>query len=172
MEKYLAKQALKRTTQEQASKLSGQKRADFLLQNQLTFVERTSAQSIANNAWSSIHWNGETSDDPGWFDPAADTRITVTYAGWYSLELVSAWQTNSFGMRHLGFLQNGAYLFRGQSVDPNFDGNARVSLPLRVFAEAGDYFEAQVYQDSGGSINLGGLSAPTHNPHLCVTKII
>lgn len=162
-QKLIQKQITSQTTQDQLVSLisSGPKVAK---------VERTATQSISNNTWTVITWDTETSDGPGWF--TSGTRMTVTSAGWFLLMASAAFASNSTGSRGVGFIQNGTNHYRGnvgRAVDDNF-GRSTLAVPIQ--AAVGDYFEVEVFQDSGGSLNFAGQSQPVHKPYFALVKIV
>lgn len=171
-DKLAEKRALTSAVVDQQQRLSGQNRADFLLQNQVALVRRTSGQTIGHSSWTIVHWDTEVSDDPGWFTLASDTRMTVTYAGWYLLVASSAFASNATGGRNLGFFHNATDHYRGNAVQALADTYGRMFLPHFIFAAVGDYFEVEAYQDSGAPLSFGGQAAPTHEPYFSIIKII
>lgn len=115
-------------------------------------------QSIPNNSPTMSSWSVVDYDTDSFFDSNYPTRLTVP-AGVSMVRLIgqAVWTKNSSGMRQLVIKKNGQF-FPGDPVI-TYLPNGRtttdmvaISPPLPV--EEGDYFEFEVFQDRGGSLDL------------------
>ena len=122
-------------------------------------VYKSADQAIANITLVLLTWNSETYDTDSIHDNVTNnTRLTVP-AGVTQVKLKASirWQGNATGDRSVLFLKNNLS-FRGTNsvVIPGVNASSKgivLSTPV-LDVVAGDYFEMQVYQDSGGSLNI------------------
>lgn len=121
----------------------------------------TSAQDIPNNAWTSIGFDAETSDNDNIHDTATNnTRFTCKTAGVYSLFGVVHITNNSTGVREARILLNGGSFSNVLASDSrNAVNGDHTIIPISTTVElaVGDYVELQAYQNSGGllALNVG-----------------
>lgn len=142
-------------------------------------VKRTTDQSIPNNSFTAVAWDGETYDTDSIHDTATNnSRLTVP-AGVTKIRLTSniTFDFNANGTRQAEILKNGSAI--------NADGGARVhignqgTLPSFLNLDTavldvtpGDYFEIQVWQNSGGALGLASASETWFAMQIVETKII
>lgn len=117
-------------------------------------------QVIATGVTTLMLWTTEAYDTDGMHDTAVNIgRITIRTAGKFLLTLVIIWGSNNVGVRQLAIYKNGAYFF-----DIIFPNNLAGEDHNQIFTVenciVGDYFEAFVYQASGG--NLAVLGPPVY----------
>jgi hypothetical protein len=141
-----------------------------LRRSQLTRVERSVLQSIADRTWTPISWDVEVEDPGGWWVSAAPTRITVNEAGLYLFGSLSYWASNTTGQRALRLMKNGTTKV-GESSVPNAadDQWGRAQMNVTVSAAAGDYFVVEAFQSSGAALDLGAVAAGT--PYLTTVSL-
>lgn len=124
----------------------------------LTRLRRAAAaQSIANATWVNVTWDTVAEDVVGAYSGANPTRITVP-AGYTKIRLtaVISWANNSTGNRYASIVKNGTTSVSfGSQTAVNEAGQNIETEWLDV--AAGDYFELQVNQTSGGALNLTGV---------------
>lgn len=121
-----------------------------------TIVKIDANQSIANATKTIISWESESIDDLGAWVSTSASRLTVPVGVTrVALNVNLEWQSDSTGIRDVWFLKNGAG-FPGQSYERKAAaGNTQTNVASPVLpVVAGDYFEARVYQDSGGSLTI------------------
>lgn len=133
-------------------------------QNVSALVRLTADQSISNATHTAIAWSSVSFDDAAIWSGGTPSRLTVP-AGFSRARLCAnaAWTAASGGIRRLGFRLNGS---TGVGL-----GWTQITAPSAGTAEyqnyasgivpcvAGDYFEAFVFQGSGGALNLVGTAA-------------
>ena len=118
----------------------------------------SAAQSIPSGAWTKVNF------DASWFDVQSEIdltnhRWTATKWGRYFIRAVAQFAQNSTGFRGIRIMRNGSYL--GLSLmEKDGDSSAATFLQTAIVwaYNAGDYLEVQVYQNSGGDLNLVGCS--------------
>lgn len=121
-------------------------------------VYLTANESIANNTVTAIPWDAESYDTDGIWTSGSATRLTVP-SGVTKVRLSSSanFAANATGQRQVLIYKNGA-AFIGM---PDNLFAALASGAFTAFAQsatvtvvAGDYFEANVWQTSGGALNV------------------
>lgn len=117
-------------------------------------------QSIPNNTTTLISWGVENYDDLNIWSSDNPTKLVVPNG--ISKVIVKAgvfWAVSSAGYRSVQILKNGAG-FAGMGSDQrNAVERSGVNFATSVITVSpGDYFELQVTQNSGGSLDLVALS--------------
>jgi len=98
-------------------------------------------------------------------------RLIATSSGIYCITGTVTWAPNSSGLRQARILINGSSFATIQSV-PSASGTFNTDQNITTiyrFASSGSYAELEVYQNSGGSLNI--LAAGDHSPTFAMTKI-
>lgn len=133
-------------------------------------ITRTTAQSIPNDNATPVAFTTKDYDTDAMVDLATyDTRITIKTAGIYITTAQYSFAANATGLRGVRILLNTTLrlamsLFPGSSLTDNRDSLAAVaSLAVN------DYLTLEVYQDSGGSLDLNPSS--TTPASLAASKI-
>ena len=113
-------------------------------------------QPFASNTYAMAIWGGAIYNTDGYWNPENPTRLTVP-KGVTKVKVLASilWESNSDGFRQLRLKKNGNYTYglpyvRYQAVSTS--GATGTSSVIEV--EEGDYFELDVVQTSGKSINL------------------
>lgn len=117
-----------------------------------------STQAISSGTAASITWTSATFDTGSYTNIAGHpTRLTVTTAGFYYVYAFIEFAANSTGVRQ-------AYIMKNGSQPPNYgpagqaNGGAGATVPLccpvLLQCAANDFFEVQVFQNSGGNLNV------------------
>lgn len=121
------------------------------------FIGRQSAatQSTTSGSWTSILLDLEEIDrDNGHSTTTNTSRYTAQTAGYYQVDGIVAWSSNSTGARATKLTVNGANV-AGRAVSWQAAGSlltaSQVSAP--VYLNVGDYVETQGNQVSGGALN-------------------
>jgi len=114
----------------------------------------STAQSIPNNAWTKVNF------DASWFDvqneiDLTDHKWTATRGGKYFIRAKAQFAQNSTGQRGIRIMRNGIDL-DVSIMEKDGDSNAETYLQTVIlwYYGEGDYLEIQVYQDSGGNLDL------------------
>jgi len=124
-------------------------------------LERTSTQSIPDSAGTLLALTSEIIDEGGWF-PGSGATITVpagAFPSGYSKIMVSLqcaieWANGTAGRRTLDILKNGSLIGPVQQFVPATSLAVGQSNVRSFWFETGDTITFQVYQDSGGSLNV------------------
>jgi hypothetical protein len=127
----------------------------------------TASQSISNATSTTIAFDTgtESYDTDAIHDITTNnSRLTVP-AGVTKVRLQaqSAWQSNSSGRREVRILKNGVSTAAGlplSAKDAGTAGNDNTNISSAVITVvSGDYFELEVWQDSGTALNFGYVSS-------------
>ena len=127
------------------------------------FVRQSAATtSIANNTNTTVLFDTEEFDTDAYHSTSTNTgRITIPAgkAGKYAINSAFFFQEAANGARVLNIHKNGSNYARSQ-MPPDSISQIAVTLNLVMDLAVGDYIEVVVFQNSGGSLNLYGGSAP------------
>ncbi len=110
-----------------------------------------------NASWLSISFNSEHHDDGGLHSTVTDThKLTIPTAGWYVITGHIKWAANATGVRGIRIMNNAATILASLLVDAVQGGvsGTNLSIGTAVKLSANDYLELQVYQNSGGTLNI------------------
>jgi hypothetical protein len=127
-------------------------------------VVANSAQTIADNTWTKVNFDAELVDIEAMHDTSTNnTRLTLVTTGVYLVVGIAPFDAVAFnkalGVRIL--LNNTTYLGQMLIASCNEDGNGATTAAM-VSQTAGDYFELEVFQRSGGNLDtipgVGGVS--------------
>lgn len=122
-------------------------------------VYHSANQTIANNTVTTLQFNNETYDTAAFHDNVTNnSRLTIPYAGKYSISASIDFAQHVTGVRLVLFLINGATYIAGNTGPPTTTPNSTVALETKYNFSAGDYVECRVYQDSGGNLNVNRQS--------------
>jgi hypothetical protein len=120
-------------------------------------LERNTTQSIPNNAYTDVVWNGERTDTDG-VHAASSTDVVITQDGLYTISPSATFVNNATGVRAIQLLQNGTVL-RNVGVPATSGFGTTVQTPtLYVQCVVVDVLKVQVYQNSGGALNLAAAT--------------
>lgn len=126
-------------------------------------VRLTADQSITSATWTPVSWDAEEYDDAAFWEGVTNpTRITFAAAGRYLVVFAGTWLsftgTDFIGAR---LIRNGntANELALSSMTGDATVTPRNQLTAVVDAQAGDYVELEVYQDSGSAQNLSGTGS-------------
>jgi hypothetical protein len=122
--------------------------------------KNVSSQSIGSASWTAVTFNAEAFDDNGMHDNATNnTRMTVqTGITRVRLKAKVLFAGSTSTSDRIRITKNGSTTYTGytEEIIPVVTG---LQTPLSVTSpvlsvSAGDYFEVEVYQDSGGSVSI------------------
>lgn len=126
-------------------------------------LRQTSAQSIANNTYTSLLFNVEDYDSAAGHSTSSNTsRYTCQVAGLYRLSGKVGWAGNATGRRASAWAVNGTQV-DGTEIAIIATSGAGVEHPaatIDVQLAVSDYVELQGFQESGGSLNTNVSSGP------------
>lgn len=127
------------------------------------------AQSIPNATYTTLAFNSERFDTDGIHDTVANnSRLTCQTAGIYLIVLQVRFAANTTGHRQIGIKLNDAS-FIAMSIVAPASVMTVMTLPTVYRLSQGDYIEAQVYQDSGGALNVEANSA--YSPEFMMVRV-
>ena len=121
-------------------------------------VYGNNTQTISNATTTDMTWNSETFDTDGYHSTSSNTdRLTVPAgkAGYYLVQGVCRWDTSNSNKRDIYLVKTSASTdtqFGISSVAAGYDGGQFASGV--VFLDVGDYVRMQVYQNSGGNVDI------------------
>lgn len=132
-------------------------------------LRKSVAQSIPNATWTSITWDTEDFDQGGLHSTASNTeRITIPTGGDGTYLVIGQIRiaVNATGFRSVRILKNGVAsnsFFCYSSIEANVVDADVTIIKFIGFGKlvAGDYIEIQVYQNSGGALNVQVASDST-----------
>jgi hypothetical protein len=128
----------------------------FLLNPPLFVGTQTVSQSVTTGAWTTITLDTTQVDTYGGHSNTVNnSRYTAQVAGMYAICGVSAFNTNTSGVRGARIHVNGAVI-RGtaQMTIPATSSGTGLTTPVRTIRlNAGDYVELAGWQSSGGSLS-------------------
>jgi hypothetical protein len=128
-------------------------------------VYRNADVDIPNDDKTMVLWNAEEWDTDTMHSTSTNTsRLVATTAGRYEFSCRIVLAANSTGFRRLRIWKNGD---AGTLVDAEIDNAPNAGSFARLFCSswinlaAGDYIEAEVYQNSGGDLAVKGAALGT-----------
>jgi hypothetical protein len=119
-------------------------------------ITSNTTQSIPDTAWTELNWNTNMFDPTGLHNVASNnSNIVVKAPGWYRLSAMVNFTANATGIRQIRFLLAGNVVDRCTAVGPG-DASADTVLVsnVMVFAESGNTIRVEVFQSSGGALNV------------------
>lgn len=129
---------------------------NFLLSPPLAVLRLSADITISNNSVTGVSWNSEAIDRDGGHDNVTNpTRYTAQTAGWYDVGIAIAWFTNTTGQRQIIIGGNVSAGLAGNVAPGSASGTLTYMSAARThFLNVGDYVYAEVWQNSGGSLNI------------------
>ena len=119
-------------------------------------VYKNVTQSIANATWTTITFDSENFDTDSFHSTSTNTsRMTIPSGknGKYLVTANLSFPTNTTGMRASMIRKNGADYAKGTWIGAFNEAVGLIATQI-IDLVATDYVEMQVYQDSGGSLNI------------------
>jgi len=124
---------------------------------------KSAAQSISGGSWQDVTWDSETFDTASIHDTSTNTeRFTLVRDGLWLVVAKVVFASNSTGDRRGRLLLNGAGASTLSQVNLHTASGNTTRFTVQTLAYTStttDYVGLQVYQDSGGALNLSGGSA-------------
>jgi hypothetical protein len=120
------------------------------------FVTLNSSQTISNTTETIVQFNNEVFDADNKYNTSTH-KFTPTVAGKYMLSVAARMNASEdFDIFTLAIQKNGSTIAR---VDKRHENNESLAFSIIQEADADDYFQVSVYQNSGGNRDLLGDSA-------------
>ena len=128
-------------------------------------------QSIANTTVTIVALNVDVFDNNSIHDPSTNnSRLTCKVAGKYLITAGVQFSPNSTGQRRVAIMRNGSQTTARTWVDATGGGQPTdISISTLYALSVNDYVEIEVYQDSGGAINVSSVSPYT--PELSMVRV-
>lgn len=120
-------------------------------------ITKSGNQSTTTSVWATLTWDTEVNDDANYHSTVTNTsRLTIPANGWYIIAGSIRFAANNTGTRFVRLTKNGsASVHIAGCTSPAVQTFQTVlSISTIVKAVAGDYFEVEVFQNSGGSLNV------------------
>ena len=133
-------------------------------------VTRTVNQGILNDDETALNFNSERYDTAGMHSNSTNlSRLTAPVDGIYLVTAQVQWDVNGFGPRTLAIRRNGTVALARDRRVPGTDSVNAPAVNLTTVARlaAGDFVEAEVFQESGG--NLSVLRVGEESPEFTMT---
>lgn len=111
-------------------------------------------QAFSDQTFTSIVWDAEARDPRNWRVPAQPARVTPDQAGMYLATLYTAWPSPTSGVKRQRIRVSDITTLAFDGTDSTLSLNIQTTTAL-VYIGAGDYITADVWQNSGGNLNLG-----------------
>jgi hypothetical protein len=126
-------------------------------------VYRLNTQSVANNTWTLIVFEGVTLDTNAFWSAAAPERLTVPpgLGGFYLATFVANFDANANGARYAELKANGVFLRGITPPTAATTVGVTVTAQLLLSLAPGGYVQGAVYQSSGANLNVFGGGATT-----------
>lgn len=149
-----------------AARLNAQIMEDlrFLFQPPTCAVKRSGGtESIANNTATRVSFDAEEYDTDSMHSTVTNnSRVTATTAGKYLITANANWASNTTGRRYLSIAKNNTTtLAQMNSAPVSGTGECGQAIVSAASLSAGDYVELEVYQNSGGSLDVTPLMQVT-----------
>lgn len=130
---------------------------------QVVNVRNSSNQSISNSVSTTLTWDTDLVNPLNLHSTTANTsRLTAKKSGVYQLAAFIYFASNTTGLRQILFLKNGNIVDNVTSAALT-GSETQLGMTALVTLLPGDYVECQVWQNSGGSLNVSATSASSVN---------
>jgi hypothetical protein len=136
-------------------------------------VTRTTSQGIADDTLTNLNFNSERYDTAGMHSNTSNiSRLTAPVTGIYEVTASLTWLSQvgfATGERRFVLRKNGTTEvgFDKRDADTSGNGGVTVNFTTMLRLVAGDFVEAQVYQDSGDTRSVRKLAE--HSPEFAMT---
>jgi hypothetical protein len=123
------------------------------------YAYRNGTQSIANNTYTVIQFNAESSSDgsgQGYdsdsaFDSSTNYRFTPGVSGKYFLHANASTDNESSSNTHMTIRKNGSAIARNKVQNTHRNS---IGVAITIDSDTDDYFDVEIMQDSGGGRNI------------------
>jgi len=125
-------------------------------------------QVIPDNAWTKLEFNAVEYNPLSEWDSAVDFQFTCKAIGWYRFHVNICMQGfPGYNDYRIALMKNGGWAAIHETVGPPF-GYPAIALTASISLVLGDTVYAQVYQNTGGVVNLDWFAPRSY---LTVTKL-
>lgn len=147
---------------------SGQRLSTSITSDKSVRVYDGSTQSISNNSRTAVAFDTENYDTAEMHDPSDNTKLTAKTAGKYLMTASIGFSANATGEREAWINHSADGDIAGASRAGEGDRTNYLTVSTVYDMAADEYVVLQVYQNSGGSLNVN--NGVWH--HFSLTKII
>jgi hypothetical protein len=135
----------------------------------------SAAQSVPNNTWTALTLNSEDFDIGSLHSTAVNTsRMTIPTSGdgLYLIIATGYFAGNATGVRGIRLTKNGS-IAASFTLSQNAGAGSFVAVlnTALLALVAGDFVEAQAFQDSGGALNVGSAVTRDQQNSLQIVKL-
>jgi hypothetical protein len=132
---------------------------NFLLNPPIAVIYQNASQSVGNNTFTPLICDSTAWDTYGGHSNTVNnSRYYAQITGFYMIFAAVAFGPNSVGNRGITLDKNGTPLsapgFTTLVPSTNASNDVDIGVSGMVQLTAGDYVEPQIYQSSGGALNL------------------
>lgn len=118
----------------------------------VTVYRGSSNQSIPNTTWTTVLFNViDTDGDTNTMYTSTDGHFIAPQAGWYDIEAEITWASAVTGAVRIVQAGNTSLPFLDRS---NLAAQSNNYIKGRIYLGVGNYVEIQVYQASGGAVDV------------------
>ena len=119
-------------------------------------VGKSAAQSIPSGTVTNLTWDVEYLKDPVSMhsNTANPERLIAPVTGWYTAKLNCAFYLNSSGFRWVAIRNSAGNMLAVEDRDGSPDTKRYFSLAVNVYLVQNDYVYVNVFQNSGGALNI------------------
>jgi len=147
----------------------------MLVQEYSAGVYRTTNQSIPNATNTNVIFDTEAFDNGDMVDLGTNNeRVTIPFAGRYQVSFSVEFASNATGRRRIVLRKNGVSGGAGvmQAIDVAASGvnDTEIGGSRLLNLAANDYLELEIYQDSGGALDILGNTSGSA-PFLTVYRV-
>ncbi len=133
-------------------------------------LSRSTPQSIPASTWTSVNWPvaDEASDSsPGSHSSTNLERIVMQFGprGAVLLTAQIFWASSGTGIRGLGLIKDGTTTIAEAAISASTVATGPLNLARLALADPSTYFHCEVWQNSGGSLDLepvGSIFTASH----------
>lgn len=147
---------------------------EFLAKPPSCAVSRSTEQSVATGVWRSIAWNTEGWDTDTMWSSTAATRLDINTSGKYLIAANAGFAASTVGVaRLMGFAVGGSSTASPSGVGgrvycppPRAGNSLNMTHTQMISLTSTQYVRIQVFQDSGGALNVIENAADGQTPRV------
>src|SRR5919197_2582011 len=129
--------------------------ASFLLSRPYASLTHNTTQSITNVTDTPVNFNTELADTDGGHSTSTNTsRYTAQTAGLWDVSACVPWEINGTGKREAYLKVNNTTYYGSDTATAAASSRVSAAPAALIPVSVGDYIEVQVYQNSGGALNI------------------
>jgi hypothetical protein len=124
----------------------------------------------STGSWVAASWDAESHDWGGLWAAGSASRLTFDTGGLIDFDAHLCFEPNATGERGIRFIVDGATVIAQKVVDARgASDDTYLDLSTQKKIDPGSYVEVEVYQDSGGNLNVQG--GGSYTPAFCASAI-